>query len=313
MANRNQTSVTEFILLGFSEQPLLQGLICGTVLLIYPISMLGNLVFLMLMSADPQLHKPMYFFLSHLSVLDICCTSLTLPKMLASFVLQSNSISFHACMTQLYLFLFFTATELFLLSAMAYDRYVAICNPLRYSLIMKKSVCVLLATGSWVISSLDAFSVADTISQLSYCESNEIDHFFCDLSALMKLSCSDTHSPEILIFVEGILMGCIPFLLTLISYIFIISAILRIRCTEGRHKAFSTCTSHLTSVALFYGSVLCINMRPTSMYSPAQDKFFSLVYTAVIPMLNPIIYSLRNREIKNTLRNVRGKMRMWRT
>ncbi|XP_029437230.1 olfactory receptor 1019-like [Rhinatrema bivittatum] len=310
MGERNQTSVAEFILLGFSDHPLLQGLICGTVLLIYPISMLGNLGFLMLMCADPHLHKPMYFFLSHLSILDILCTSVTLPKMLASFILQSNSISFHACMTQLYLFLFFTATELFLLSTMAYDRYVAICNPLRYSLIMKKSVCVLLATGSWVISFLDMLPVIDIISQMSYCNSNEINHFFCDIIALMKLSCSDTDSLETLIFAEGFLVGFIPFLLTLISYIFIISAILRIRCTEGRHKAFSTCASHLTSVILFYWTIFCIYMRPSSMYSPAQDKFFSLLYTALLPMLNPIIYSLRNREIKNTLRKIRGKKRI---
>nr|XP_033780493.1 olfactory receptor 1019-like [Geotrypetes seraphini] len=310
MGERNQTSVTEFILLGFSDHPLLQGLVCGMVLLVYLISVMANVVFLMLMCADPHLHKPMYFFLSNLSILDICCTSVTLPKMLSSFFTGNRSISFHACMTQLYFFLCFTATELFLLSAMAYDRYVAICDPLRYSLIMKKSLCILLAAGSWGISFLDVQPATLMISQLSYCGSNNINHFFCDLIALMKLSCSNTHGVENVIFSDGIIFGIVPFLLTICSYIFIVSTILKIRSTEGKQKAFSTCASHLTSVILFYGTILCINMRPTSMYSPTQDKLFSLLYTALIPTLNPIIYSLRNHEIKNALRKIRDKRQM---
>ncbi|XP_030042680.1 olfactory receptor 5AP2-like [Microcaecilia unicolor] len=309
MGERNQTSVTEFILLGFSDHPLLQGLICWMVLLVYLVSVLGNFVFLMLMCADPHLHKPMYFFLSNLSILDICCPSVTLPKLLDTFLAQSKSISFHACMTQLFFFQSFTGTELFLLSAMAYDRYVAICNPLRYSLIMKKSICILLAGGSWVIGCLEILPIAHMISKLFYCGSNEINHFFCDPSVLMKLSCSDPYKVEILILVEGTTVAFIPFLLTLMSYIFIINSILKIQCTEGRHKVFSTCSSHLTSVVLFYGTILCLYMRPTSMYSPAQDKLFSLLYTALIPMLNPIIYSLRNREIKNTLSKIQSKTR----
>nr|XP_033780490.1 olfactory receptor 5V1-like [Geotrypetes seraphini] len=309
MRGKNQTSVTEFILLGFSDHPLLQSLICGTVLLIYLISILGNFVFLMLMCADPQLHKPMYFFLSNLSILDICSTSLTLLKMLDSYLSQNNSISFHACMTQVYLFIYFTGTELFLLSAMAYDRYVAICNPLRYSLIMKKIVCILLAASSWVISFFGVLPVPYMISQLNYCRSNEINHFFCDPSALMKLSCSDTHRVENVILVEGIFVGFIPFLLTLSSYVFIISAILSIRSSEGRTKAFSTCASHLTSVVLFYVTVMGMYMRPSSVYSPGQDKLFSLLYTAMIPTLNPIIYTLRNRDIKSALRKMKHKIK----
>ncbi|XP_030042677.1 olfactory receptor 1019-like [Microcaecilia unicolor] len=184
---------------------------------------------------------------------------------------------------------------------MAYDRFVAICNPLRYSLIMKKSICVLLAASSWVATSLAVFPVTKMVSRLFYCRSNEINHFFCDPSALLKLSSSDTHEMEIWIFAEGFIIGFIPFMLTLTSYIFIISSILRISCTEGRHKAFSTCASHLTSVVLSYVTVMSIYMRPTSMYSPALDKLFSLLYTALIPTLNPIIYSLRNREIKKCI------------
>ncbi|XP_029437226.1 olfactory receptor 1038-like, partial [Rhinatrema bivittatum] len=305
MGERNDTSVIEFILLGFSDHPQLQGLISGIVLQIYLISVLGNLVFLMLMCADPRLHKPMYFFLSHLSMLDICCTSITLPKMLACFFTGNQSISFHACMIQQYLSLSLTGTELFLLSTMAYDRYMAICKPLHYSLIMNKNICVLLAASSWIFGFLDALLLADMVSQLSYCRSNEINHFFCEPSALMKLSCSDTRRLETLIFIEGTFVGFIPFLITLTSYIFIISTILRIRSTEGRRKAFSTCSSHLTSVALFYGTILSIYMRPTSMYSPAQDKLFSLLYTALIPTLNPIIYSLKNREIQNALKRIK--------
>ncbi|XP_030042672.1 olfactory receptor 1F1-like [Microcaecilia unicolor] len=247
----------------------------------------------------------MYFFLSNLSILDICSTSLPLPKMLDSFFTGNKSISFCACMTQIYFFQAFTGTEFFLLTAMAYDRYVAICDPLHYSHVMKKSICILLAVGSFVIGSLDALPFGEMLSKLSYCKSNEINHFFCETAVLIKLSCSDPHQLEVLIFVEGIFVGFTPFLLILISYIFIISTILKIRCTEGRHKAFSTCASHLTSVILLYMTLICIYMRPASMYSPAQNKLFSLLYTALIPMLNPIIYSLRNREIKTTLRKIR--------
>ncbi|XP_030042674.1 olfactory receptor 5I1-like [Microcaecilia unicolor] len=249
----------------------------------------------------------MYFFLSNLSILDICCTSVTLPKMLEIILSPSKSISFHACMTQLFFFLYFTGTELFLFSAMAFDRYVAICKPLHYYLILNKSICILLAAASWLGSFLAVLPVVNGVSQLSYCESNEINHFFCDPTALMKLSCSDTRDLETLIFANGIVIAFAPFLITLISYIFIISSVLKIQCTEGRHKVFSTCSSHLTSVILFYGTIICIYMRPASMYSPAQDKLFSLLYTALIPMLNPIIYSLRNREIKNAFRKIREK------
>uniref|UniRef100_A0A6P8NVS1 Olfactory receptor-like protein OLF1 n=1 Tax=Geotrypetes seraphini TaxID=260995 RepID=A0A6P8NVS1_GEOSA len=184
---------------------------------------------------------------------------------------------------------------------MAYDRYVAICNPLRYSLIMKKSICIWLAASSWIPTPLVVIPVTKMLSQLFYCKS-EINHFFCDPSALMKLSCSDTHTLEISVLVEGMFVAFIPFILILSSYFFIISSIWRIQGTEGRTKAFSTCASHLTSVALFYVTILCIYVRPSSMYSPALDKFFSLLYTALIPTLNPIIYSLRNQEIKNALR-----------
>ncbi|XP_030042671.1 olfactory receptor 5I1-like [Microcaecilia unicolor] len=309
MEEINHTSVTEFILVGFSDHPRLQGLICGMVLLIYLISVLGNFVFLMLMCADPHLHKPMYFFLSNLSILDICCPTVSLPKMLGGFFTGNRSISFYECMAQLFFFQSFTGIEFFILSAMAFDRYVAICDPLRYSLIMKKSVCILMATSSWVIAFLDMPLLIDRISKLSYCKSNEINHFFCDVSSLMKLSCSDIQKLEPLIFALGSIGGVLPFLLILISYIFIISTILKIRSIEGKHKAFATCSAHLTSIVLLYGTLFCIYLRPSSMYSPTQDKLFSLIYALIIPTLNPVIYSLRNQEIKNTFRKIRNKLR----
>ncbi|XP_029435711.1 olfactory receptor 1F1-like [Rhinatrema bivittatum] len=185
---------------------------------------------------------------------------------------------------------------------MAYDRYVAICNPLRYPLIMTKKLCISFVAASWIIGSLDTVPLAVLISQYYFCGSNEINHFFCDPNALLKLSCSDTHNFEILVLSEGIFVGVITFFLTLSSYIFIIAAILKIRSSEGRHKAFSTCSSHLTVVLLFYGTVLCVYMRPSSMQSPEQDKMFALLYTVLTPMLNPLIYSLRNEEVKNAFR-----------
>ncbi|XP_029435802.1 olfactory receptor 1F1-like [Rhinatrema bivittatum] len=185
---------------------------------------------------------------------------------------------------------------------MAYDRYVAICNPLRYPLMMTKRVCTSLAAASWITGSLDMVPLTVLISQFFYCDSNEIDHFFCDINALLKLSCSDIHDFEILILCEGVFVGLIPFLLTMSSYVFIILAILKICSSEGRYKAFSTCSSHLTVVLLFYGSIMCVYMRPRSMQSPEEDKIFFLLYTVLIPMLNPLIYSLRNEEVKNAFR-----------
>ncbi|XP_029435960.1 olfactory receptor 1F1-like [Rhinatrema bivittatum] len=187
---------------------------------------------------------------------------------------------------------------------MAYDRYVAICIPLHYALIMNKKVCGLLAAVSWTFGFLDVIAQAVLISQFSFCESNEINHFFCDFTALMKLSCSDPHTIEIVIFADGVVVGFIPFLLTLTSYIYIISTILKIQSTEGRCKAFSTCSSHLTVVILFYVTIISVYVRPSSMYSPGQDKLFALLYTALIPMLNPIIYSLRNQDVKTALRKI---------
>ncbi|XP_029435708.1 olfactory receptor 5V1-like [Rhinatrema bivittatum] len=300
----NQTSAAGFILLGFSDHPQLQVLIIAMVFLIFPSSLLGNGTFLTLMCADPRLHRPMYFFLSNLSCLDIFFTLNTLPRMLGSFFMRDKSISFLACMAQLYLFMSFTSAEFVLLAVMAYDRYVAICDPFHYTLIMNNRLCAWLAASSWIIGFLGSAPVTDLTAHTSFCGSNEINHFFCDLTAMIKLTCGSIHSLETAIVIEGILLGINVFLLTLMSYICIISTILKIRSIEGRRKAFSTCSSHLMVVILFYGSIIFYYIRPQSMYLPNQDKFFSLLYTALIPMLNPMIYSLRNKEIINAMRKV---------
>ncbi|XP_029435541.1 olfactory receptor 5V1-like [Rhinatrema bivittatum] len=246
----------------------------------------------------------MYFFLGNLSFLDLCITSVTLSALRDNLFTGNTLISFSVCIVHVYFLLSFLGTEFFLLTAMGFDRYVAICDPLRYDLIMNRAVCVLLASASW--TSAFVFTVPQTVltSQFSFCGHKEIDHYFCDLTALMKLSCSSRHNIEIVIFTEGVFLAVIPFVLTLVSYVCIISSILKIRSVKGRRKAFSTCSSHLTVLILFYGTLICVYLRPASTYSPGQGKLFSLLYTAVIPMLNPIIYSLRNQEVKNALKKI---------
>ncbi|XP_030042353.1 olfactory receptor 1019-like [Microcaecilia unicolor] len=300
----NKTSATGFIILGFFNQTQHRVFIYTIVVPAYVISMLGNIGFLILMFSDHHLHKPMYFFLSNLSFLDIWNTTVTVSTLLQSLLKGKTFISFPSCMTQLYLFITALSTEFWLLTVMAYDRFAAICKPLHYPLLMNKKNCVLLVASSWIISIVDTIAVVDVISHYSFCGSNEINHFFCDPNALLKLSCSDTQNFEILALSEGVFMAIAPFLLTLLSYIFIIVAILNICSSEGKNKAFSTCSSHLTIVFIFYGTVTVVYMSPSSMFSPEEEKMFALLYTVFIPMLNPLIYSMRNKEVKNALRNL---------
>ncbi|XP_029435852.1 olfactory receptor 1G1-like [Rhinatrema bivittatum] len=301
----NATLTTEFILLLFSENLHQQFLISVMVLLAFLMSMLGNLGFLTLMWTNHHLHTPMYFFLSNLSLIDICNTSVTLSTLLNNLFTGKACISFSLCMTQLYCFMLFLCTEILLLTVMAYDRYVAICHPLHYVLMMNKKISALLVAATWIAGSLEAVPVEVLISNFSFCRSNLINHFFCDTNALIKLSCSDLYDFEILIFIDGLIILLFPFVLILISYISIIKAILKIQSTDRRRKAFSTCSSHLIVVSAFYGSLSCMYLRPPSMYSPQLDKLFSLLYTVLIPMLNPIIYSLRNQDVKNALKKFR--------
>ncbi|XP_029437158.1 olfactory receptor 1L4-like [Rhinatrema bivittatum] len=303
----NITMVTEFIILGLSDNPQLQDPLFLVFLLIYLITLLGNLVIITVTCADPHLHTPMYFFLSNLSLTDICCTSTITPKLLRIFFSGDKTISYAGCMIQLYFFLSFGGIDAFILTTMAYDRYAAVCNPLRYSLIMNQRVCVLLMVASWLMAYLTSGTITISVTRLSFCASNVINHFFCDLMPLLKLSCTDTAGIKILLFVEATLLTMPAFFVTLLSYVFIISAILRIRSAEGKRKAFSTCSSHLTVVSVFYLSMFCVYLQSNSSYSQGQGIILSVLYTTVTPMLNPIIYSLRNKEVKNALRKVIGK------
>ncbi|XP_029442011.1 olfactory receptor 5B21-like [Rhinatrema bivittatum] len=302
----NITILTEFIILGLSDNPQLQAPLFLVLLLIYLITLLGNLVIITVICADPRLHTPMYFFLSNLSLTDICCTSNIVPKLLGIFLAGDKTISYVGCIVQLFFFMGLACTECFLLTAMAYDRYVAVCHPLHYLLIMNHRVCVLLATTSWMTGFLTSVTIMVSVTRLSFCSSNEIDHIFCELMPLLKLSCTDTAGTQTVLFVAAALTSVPASLVTLTSYISIISAILRIRSAEGKIKAFSTCASHLTVVSVFYLSIFCVYLRPNSTYSLEQGKMFSVLYTTVTPMLNPIIYSLRNKEVKNALRKVIG-------
>ncbi|XP_030066631.1 olfactory receptor 1019-like [Microcaecilia unicolor] len=301
MEKMNHTKVTEFIILGFFELADIQPLLFLVFLIIYLMSMTGNLLIIFTVCSASHLHSPMFFFLINLSFLEICYVTVTVPKLLAVLIAQNKTISFMQCMIQLYLFLACTDVEIYLLTAMAYDRYIAICNPLRYTIIMNRKVCIILASVSWTASFVNPVIHVTLISQSSFCSSNEINHFFCDITALMTLSCSGTSLIETITYTEGSAFAFIPLILTMISYVYIISAIVKIRSAEGRQKAFSTCSSHLTVVLLFYGTSIGVYMRPKSAYSMDLNKLLTLVYITAIPLLNPLIYSLRNKELKGTL------------
>ncbi|XP_069506038.1 olfactory receptor 1G1-like [Ambystoma mexicanum] len=277
-----------------------------TFLLVYLITVSGNILIMAAIYTSPHLHSPMYFFLTNLSFIDISYISLIFPQMLAHFFLNGAHISRNECLLQVYFFILMVSTESFLLSAMAYDRYVAICNPLRYLTIMNKAVCVGLAAGSWVTGFMTPIPHTLLISQLSYCKSHTINHFFCDFRVLLTLSCSSTYTVEIFSYIIGSTFGLFPFAFIIMSYVKILSAILRIQSTQGRQKAFSTCASHLTVVILFYISLCSTYMQPASAHLVKGSKILAFSYTALTPLCNPIIYSLKNTEIKNALKKKRN-------
>ncbi|XP_029463814.1 olfactory receptor 1019-like [Rhinatrema bivittatum] len=301
MEKVNHTEVTEFIILGFSDLPEMQLLLFLVFLIIFLMSMMGNLLIISAVCSEPHLQTPMFFFLINLSFLEICYVTVTVPKLLAMLITQYKIISFTQCIIQMHLFLSCTNIEFYLLTSMAYDRYVAICNPLRYTVIMNRKVCLILVIASWMTGFLNPVPHTLIVSQSSFCSSNEINHFFCDLTALMALSCSGTSVIEIIIYIEGSILVFTPFMLTVTSYVYIISAILKIRSAKGRQKAFSTCSSHLTVVILFYGTSFGVYMRPKSVSSMDVNKLLTVVYITAIPLLNPLIYSLRNKELKEAL------------
>ncbi|XP_065419341.1 olfactory receptor 6N1-like [Chrysemys picta bellii] len=298
---RNQTTVTELILLGFGDLLDLQIPLFLMFLVIYMATVAGNTLIAVLVVTDQHLHTPMYFFLGNLSYLEICYTSTILPRLLASFLTGDKTISVSGCITQLYFSASLAATECYLLATMSYDRYLAICKPLHYSTLMNNRFCLQLAAGSWLNGSLATTIFILFISQLIFCGPNEIDHFYCDPILLMELSCSDTH---LSIFVNLILVSVFtlpPFLLTMTSYVCISATILRIPSTTGRQKAFSTCSSHLTVVTIFYGTIIIVYMLLKRDTLRDLKKVLSLCFTVLTPLVNPLIYSLRNREVKEAL------------
>ncbi|XP_028688733.2 olfactory receptor 5AL1-like [Macaca fascicularis] len=308
MAKGNHSSVTEFILLGLTDNPELQVILFGVFLLIYLVTVMGNLGLIVLIQISPQLHTPMYFFLSHLAFVDFYGTSAITPNTLVNSLREIKSMSFYACATQVCCFITFSVWELLLLSVMAYDRYVAICNPLLYVVLMPRRLCIQMVTGSYIYGFAVGLIQAVATFHMSFCDLNVVNQFYCDDVPLIALACSDTRIKELMLFIiAGFNVFC-SLIIVLISYIFIVFAILRIHSAVGRQKAFSTCASHVFSISIYYGTLSFMYLQPKSNHSLDKDKFASVFYVVVIPMLNPLIYSLRNQEVKNAMKKIIEKM-----
>uniref|UniRef100_G3UL30 G-protein coupled receptors family 1 profile domain-containing protein n=1 Tax=Loxodonta africana TaxID=9785 RepID=G3UL30_LOXAF len=310
MPRKNCTSLTEFILLGLGDALELQITLFLLFVVIYTLTVLGNVGMILLIRVDSRLHTPMYFFLANLSFVDVCYSSTITPKMLVDLLSEKKTISFAGCFLQMYFFIALATIECILFGLMAYDRYVAICNPLLYSLIMSRTVCLKMAAGAFTAGLLNSMVNTSYVSSLPFCGSNIIHHFFCDSTPLFKLCCSDTRLNESIIstFAGVNMVGTLLVILT--SYSYILFSIFRMHSGEGRCKAFSTCASHLTAIILFYATAIYTYLRPRSSYSLSQDEVASVFYTVVIPMLNPLIYSLRNKEVKKALWNVTTRKRI---
>ncbi|XP_076975777.1 olfactory receptor 5M5-like [Tamandua tetradactyla] len=304
MLMKNYTPVTEFILLGLTDRADLQPLLFVVFLVIYLITVMGNMTMILLIRSDSKLDTPMYFFLSHLSFVDVCYSTTVTPQMLVNFLSKRKNISFIGCFIQFHFFIALVITDYYMLTVMAYDRYMAICKPLLYGSKMSKCTCFSLVAAPYIYGFANAFVQTILMLRLSFCGPNEINHFYCADPPLLVLTCSDTHVKEMAMLVgAGFNLTC-SLTIILISYIFIFTAILGIRSAEGRHKAFSTCGSHLMSVTIFYGTLLCMYLRSPSETSVQQGKIVAVFYIFVSPMLNPFIYSLRNKDVKRALREV---------
>ncbi|XP_001498042.2 olfactory receptor 5B2-like [Equus przewalskii] len=305
---KNNTEVTEFVLLGLTNTPELQIPLFIIFTLIYLVSVVGNLGMILLIVMDFHLHTPMYFFLSNLSLVDFCYSTAVTPKVMAGLLIGDKIISYNACAAQMFFFVALATVENFLLASMAYDRFAAVCKPLHYTTTMTTSVCACLAIGSYIYGFMNAsVHIRDTFS-LSFCMSNMVHHFFCDIPAVMSLSCSDRHVSELILVVVASFNIFFALLVILISYMFIFITILKMHSAEGYHKALSTCASHLTTVAIFYGTAIFMYSQPSSSHSMDTDKIASVFYTMVIPMLNPLVYSLRNKEVKNAFKKLVDKV-----
>ncbi|XP_018427896.1 PREDICTED: olfactory receptor 1-like [Nanorana parkeri] len=296
----NQTLIKDFQIVAFSDSPKLHHVFFSVFALVYLVGLLGNILLITCVVTDVHLHVPLYIFLSNLSSVDVLLTSSTLPKLMDILLSGNNLISFIGCFTQLFFYLFAAATEDILLSCMAYDRYVAVCKPLHYQLIMNKTKYVLLILSTWMLASVNALFFTLSIYQMNVCNSNKIQHFFCDIKAFDRIACSHNRF-RIIIYFEIVVLGLFPFMLSLSSYVKIILIITKIQTMNGRWKAFSTCSSHLTILVTFYGAGTCMYVVPPSGDFEKKDLIFSVMYTAVTPMLNPLIYSLRNTEVKQAV------------
>ncbi|XP_070270063.1 olfactory receptor 7A5-like [Myotis yumanensis] len=303
----NGTQISEFLLLGFSEALEQQSLVFGLFLSMYLITVFGNLLIILAVSSDSHLHTPMYFFLSNLSLVDICVTSNTVPKMLVNIQTQSKVITYEGCITQMYFFILFAVLDNFILTVMAYDRFVAICHPLHYMVIMNPRLCGLLVLVSWVIGAMVSLLHSLMALRLSFCSDLEIPHFFCELNQVVQLACSDNFLNNIIMYFSAVLLCGGPLSGILYSYSKIISSIRGIPSAHGKYKAFSTCASHLSVVSLFYGTVLGVYLSSAASQSSHSSATASVMYTVVTPMLNPFIYSLRNKDIKGALQRFLGR------
>ncbi|KAM5306601.1 olfactory receptor 7A5-like [Glossophaga mutica] len=303
----NVTQSSEFLLLGLSETPGQQPLLFGLFLCMYLITVLGNLLIILAVSSDSHLHTPMYFFLSNLSLVDICFTSTTIPKMLLNIQTQSKAITYAGCLTQMHFFILFGGVDDFILTVMAYDRYVAICHPLHYTVIMNSQLCRLFVLVSWIMSAVISLLQCLMVLDLSFCSDLEIPHFFCELKQVVQLACSDTFPNDIVMYFSAGLLGGGPLAGILYSYAKIMSSIQAIPSAQGKYKAFSTCASHLSVVFLFYGTSLGVYLGSVGTHSSQSSATASVMYTVVTPMLNPFIYSLRNKDIKRALERFLGR------
>ncbi|XP_033024578.1 olfactory receptor 5B21-like [Lacerta agilis] len=306
----NGTEITTFTLLGFGNDPNLQIPFFMVFVIIYTVTVVGNIIIITLVISDHHLHTPMYYFLGNLSCLETCYTSTVLPRMLASFLTGDRTISVGGCFTQFFWFGTLAIAECYLLAAMSYDRYLAICKPLHYATLMDGKLCFLLSAGSWLCGITVMTIVVSLMSELNFCGPSEVDHFFCELAPVINLSCSDTTMVALVGLIVSVIDAIPSCLLTLMSYVCIIATILRIPSSTGRKKAFSTCSSHLIVVSIFYGSLIFVYVLPKKEALREVDKIFSVFYTVLTPLINPLIYSLRNKEVKEALRRVISKCRV---
>ncbi|XP_048338970.1 olfactory receptor 5V1-like [Sphaerodactylus townsendi] len=304
MGVKNQTQVVEFVFLGFSGISYGHIYLSLVFLVIYLVTVLGNLMIFTMIQLDSKLHTPMYYFLSHLSCLDICISSVTVPKILVNFLHQQQTISYNQCMAQMFFLISFTGTEAAMLAIMAYDRFAAICKPLHYSHLMNTKVCTVLAFATWIWGFVDSALHTALSPRLDFCGVNQIHHIFCDLPPLMKMACNDAHINELAIRIASLFVGTGPFLFIIFSYVFILSSILKIRSITGQRKAFSTCASHMIIVIIYFGNGMLNYNRPHTGYSLEIDTLVSTMFCIIPPMVNPLIYSLRNKEVKGALKKV---------